>query len=97
MDNSEKIHQTKLTLLITITLVLGVISVLSLFFVIKMRSTKNIYLPQPEVVEENVVVEEKEKKPEVENALEINLEKQVKELDELDLESIEDAYSNFDL
>ena len=97
MDNSEKIHQTKLTLLITITLVLGVISVLSLFFVIKMRSTKNIYLPQPEVVEENVVVEEKEKKPEVENALEINLEKEVKELDELDLESIEDAYSNFDL
>ena len=89
---SQHMHDTKTTFLVIISLVFGLLSLVSLFFVLRLRNdamNQPTDQPEAEVVVENI-------KP-VETNIpddELDIEKEIFELDKLNLEKIEDFYSD---
>ncbi len=88
-------HQTKMTFLMVVTIVLGLIAIISLVFALKMRGTPFTITQE----ETTVDIEQKmeEVTPPVGSKDELDPEAKVFELDKLHLELVEEDYSDSSL
>lgn len=82
-------HDTKLAVLLVLSLVLGIISLISVVLIMKVKNAPQKEI-QNDMVEEQVIVTEIE-----DNELKTN--SLLKELDDLELDTIEEEYSNSSL
>jgi hypothetical protein len=88
---SQHMHDTKTTFLVVVTFVFALLSLVSLFFVLRMRNDV-MTQPKPQSEQEIIVSEIEPVETNIPDD-ELNLEKEVFELDKLNLEKIENSYS----
>ncbi len=90
---TQHLHDTKTAFLMIITLVLGLLAIISLFFALRMRNQPFTGMPETET-SQKLTQEETEKFMEPEKVEgELNIDAVIFELDKLNLENIEDSYS----
>jgi len=86
-------HHTKMVFLMMVTVVLGLIAIISLVFALKMKGGSFILSTIPSAQEEvSEIVTEVEEETPITNPMQIDPGAEVSQLDKLDLEMIEEAY-----